>query len=356
LLDWYDRHARQLPWRVRGGVRPDPYRVWLSEIMLQQTTVATVTGYFEDFLRRWPAVADLAAASLDDILHAWQGLGYYARARNLHKCAKVVAVDLGGRFPDTEDALQALPGIGPYTAAAIAAIAFGRPATPVDGNVERVMARMFAVEEPLPHAKPALKILAAGLTPTLRPGDYAQAVMDLGATVCVPRSPRCDRCPWQERCIAYRNGNAPGLPRRVKKPPRPTKFGTVFWLETMDGQVLLQRRPERGLLGGLMEFPSNEWREAQREPESLLQDAPMIEMIDQWRVLPGHIRHVFTHFALELTVATARINQPVPPEDTASAWAAVDSLGDYALPTLMKKVARHVASFAAVSRKWNDRM
>ena len=253
LLDWYDRHRRILPWRAARGATADPYHVWLSEIMLQQTTVVTVGPYFQDFIARWPSVMDLAAASLDDVLHAWQGLGYYARARNLHKCAQVVAADLGGKFPEDEADLRALPGIGAYTAAAIAAIAFARPATVVDGNVERVIARLRRVETPLPPAKPELTRLAAELTPARRPGDYAQAIMDLGATVCMPRNPACDRCPWHADCAARAAGVADELPRKLPKKERPTRRGVAFWTVRRDGSVLLRRRPESGLLGGMME-------------------------------------------------------------------------------------------------------
>lgn len=334
-----------MPWRALPGAQADPYRVWLSEIMLQQTTVATVKGYFETFLGRWPTVDALADAGLDDVLHAWQGLGYYARARNLHACARVVVADNNGLFPETESALLELPGIGPYTAAAVAAIAFGHKTTPVDGNVERVMARLFSVENPLPGAKPVLKEHASGLTPDRRPGDYVQAVMDLGATICTPRSPTCSLCPWQHRCVAYRQGRAAELPRRQKKPPKPTRFGTVFWLENSSGEVLLQRRPPKGLLGGLMEFPSNDWCETPRTPATWLQGAPAAVT---WRVLPGVVRHVFTHFALELIVATAREGEASIKRNSQWIWVAPESLGEHALPTLMKKVAHHVAAQTGV--------
>ncbi len=337
LLDWYDRHARRLPWRVspaqvRRGRRPDPYRVWLSEVMLQQTTVATVGPYFRAFLERWPTVGDLAAADLDAVLHAWAGLGYYARARNLHKCARAVIDQCGGVFPDTPNGLRALPGIGPYTAAAIAAIAFDRPATVVDGNVERVIARLFAVEDSLPLGKPQLRLLADALTPQSRPGDYAQAVMDLGATVCTPRAPKCLKCPWQRDCRAQALGIAESLPRRARKAERPLRRGLVFWTVRSDGAVLLRRRPERGLLGGMMEVPSSDW--AARKPADLDQ-APVTA---DWRELPGRVNHGFTHFRLELTVLVARVRKNAKAEGV---WIMPEAFGDHALPTLTKKVVRH---------------
>lgn len=337
LLNWYDRHARQLPWRMppaqsRRGRRPDPYRVWLSEIMLQQTTVVTVGPYFRAFLDRWPAVGDLAAAELDEVLHAWAGLGYYARARNLHKCARAVAAEHGGAFPDTEAELRELPGIGPYTAAAIAAIAFDRPAAVVDGNVERVMARLFAVEESLPGAKAQLRALAEGLTPPARPGDYAQAAMDLGATVCTPRAPKCLMCPWQPDCRAQARGIAESLPRRVPKAERPLRQGLAFWTVRSDGAVLLRRRPERGLLGGMMEVPSSDW--GARQPADRT-EAPVTA---EWRELPGQVNHGFTHFRLELTVLAAQVRKNAKADGV---WVMPDALGDHALPTLTQKVVRH---------------
>jgi A/G-specific adenine glycosylase len=335
LLAWYDRHARTLPWRARPGDRADPYRVWLSEIMLQQTTVVAVGPYFRDFLARWPSVHDLAAADLDAVLHAWQGLGYYARARNLHKCARVVSAEHGGAFPDSEEALGRLPGIGAYTAAAVAAIAFGRRATVVDGNVERVVARLFRVTEPLPRAKPALRRLAETLTPAARAGDYAQAMMDLGATICLPRKPKCMLCPLAEGCAARRSGDAEALPAKLPKATRPKRHGVVFWTLRRDGAVLLRRRPENGLLGGLFEVPSTEWRAA---PWSIDEAADAAPARAAWRPLEGVVRHGFTHFELELSllVGSAR-------GDAAGGgvWCPIDRLSDYALPTLMKKVVRH---------------
>ncbi len=342
LLAWYDRNARTLPWRAPPGQPADPYVVWLSEIMLQQTTVAAVGPYFAKFLARWPRVDDLAAAPLDEVLSAWAGLGYYARARNLHRCARVVARDLGGRFPDSEAELLKLPGVGPYTAAAVAAIAFGRRAVVVDGNVERVIARLFAVERPLPAAKPALRALAAQLTPAERAGDYAQAMMDLGATVCRARAPRCGLCPLSALCAARAAGTAEGLPLRSPKPERPVRRAVAFWAVNPQGAVLLRRRPETGLLGGMMELPSTAWRTtAWGEAEARAQapfEAP-------WTELPGVVRHTFTHFQLEARVWAARAGNGAGP--AGGRWVALDDLGSQALPSVMRKLVRHALEQAA---------
>jgi A/G-specific adenine glycosylase len=335
LLAWYDRHRRRLPWRAAPGLRADPYGVWLSEIMLQQTTVAAVIPYYERFMTLWPRVEDLAAASLDDVLTAWAGLGYYARARNLHRAAVVVAAELGGRFPDTEAALLKLPGIGPYTAAAIAAIAFDRPARVVDGNVERVVARLFAVETPLPAAKAELRAHAEPLTPKRRPGDFAQAMMDLGATVCLPRTPKCSLCPLACHCAAEKKGIAARLPRRAPKAERPTRRAVAFWTARDGGTILLRRRPPKGLLGGMMEVPSTPWRAAPwREAEALAQ-APIAA---EWTELPGLVRHTFTHFHLELTVWAGRASDG---QEAEGRWVRLDDLGGEALPSVMRKVVRH---------------
>jgi A/G-specific adenine glycosylase len=334
LLAWYDRHRRDLPWRGPPGAARDPYRVWLSEVMLQQTTVAAVAPRFERFLRRWPSVAALAAAPLDAVLQEWQGLGYYARARNLHRAAEAVAA-AGGRFPDTQAGLRALPGVGAYTAAAIAAIAFGRPAAVVDANVERVMARLFAVATPLPAAKAELAALAARLTPETRAGDYAEAVMDLGATICTPRRPRCLLCPWRPRCAAHRLGLAEALPRRREKKARPVRRGVAYWLEDGAGHVLLRRRPERGLLGGMMEVPSTAWRAKPWPRDEAAAAAPASA---DWRALPGAVVHGFTHFELRLSVWSARVGERPP---AAGIWWPIARLAEQALPTAMKKVVRH---------------
>jgi A/G-specific adenine glycosylase len=336
LLAWYDRHRRDLPWRAKPGERPDPYRVWLSEIMLQQTTVATVGPRFLAFLQRWPELRALAAAPLDDVLHEWQGLGYYARARNLHACARAVMARHGGEFPRDEAALRALPGIGAYTAAAIAALAFDIPATPMDGNIERVVARLFAVEAPLPGAKEQIRALAATLTPARRPGDYAQAAMDLGATICAPARPACALCPWRAPCRARALGLAEELPRRPVKKAKPQRYGVVFWAVRKDGAVLLRRRPEQGLLGGMMEFPSTPWRETPWPAPETTEASPIRA---RWRPLPGAVRHSFTHFDLVLGVWIGTAPKIISPGFVASR---PERLADLALPTLMKKVAAHV--------------
>ncbi|HXO01741.1 MAG TPA: A/G-specific adenine glycosylase [Stellaceae bacterium] len=336
LLAWYDRHRRDLPWRAPPGVRADPYRVWLSEIMLQQTTVVTVAPYFDRFVARWPSVSALAAASLDEVLHQWQGLGYYARARNLHACAKVIVARHGGRFPDDVAGLRALPGIGDYTAAAIAAIAFDRREAAVDGNVERVAARIFAVREPMPGAKPRLRALARDLVPARRAGDFAQALMDLGATICTPRRPRCVLCPWREDCAARAGGFAEDLPGRIEKPERPLRHGVVFWLIRDDGAVLLRRREERGLLGGMIEVPSTPWREAPWGEGEALSSAPAKAV---WTVLPGTVQHGFTHFRLELAIWAGAAESPAD-----GIWAGPEEFKDHAFPTLTKKVVKHALS------------
>ena len=337
LLAWYDSGRRDLPWRAPPGERADPYRVWLSEVMLQQTTVAAVAPYYARFLARWPTVAALAAAPVEDVLAEWAGLGYYARARNLHRCAGEVAAR-GGRFPDTEAELAALPGIGPYTAAAIAAIAFDRPATPVDGNVERVVARLRGVEEPLPGARPLLRRLAAEATPARRAGDYAQASMDLGATVCTPRRPKCPLCPWRGDCAARASGIAAELPRRAPRPERPTRRGTAFRCVNARGEVLLRRRPARGLLGGTMEIPSSAWVEGPApDPARAADSAPLAA---EWRALPGAVRHGFTHFRLELTVLEARLADS-PPAPPGAVWHPLSELGRAGLSSAMMKAVRH---------------
>lgn len=336
LLAWYDRHRRDLPWRAEPGAFADPYAVWLSEIMLQQTTVPAAAPYFRTFLQRWPTVADLAAAPLDDVLTAWAGLGYYARARNLHACAKAVVDRHDGLFPADEAALLDLPGIGAYTAAAVAAIAFGHPATVVDGNVERVVARLFGVREPLPGVKPKLRALAATLTPQSRPGDYAQAMMDLGATVCTPRKPRCLLCPLADGCAAHAAGIAETLPARAAKADKPTRRGVAFWLTNPDGAILLRRRPPSGLLGGMMEVPSTPWLEGPLPTMGeAAQHAPLRAT---WRPRNDIVRHTFSHFHLELSLCTATAGADWRRAD--GVWVPPAGLGGQALPSVMRKVVK----------------
>ncbi len=343
LLHWYRRNGRGLPWRARGREAIDPYKVWLSEVMLQQTTVAAVAPYFHDFIGRWPSLEDLAAAPLDRILSAWAGLGYYARARNLHACARLICRDQGGRLPESEAELRALPGIGPYSAAAIAAIAFGQRACVVDGNVERVIARLFAVATPLPAAKPELRALAEGLLPRRKAaafpfGDYAQAMMDLGAMVCLPRRPKCEICPLSDRCAGRAAGLAQTLPRRVAKPRRPMRRGVVFWVRRGDGAILLRRRAAAGLLGGMMELPTTEWRAAAWDQAKARGQVPFAT---EWAILPGLVRHSFTHFHLELAVWAGRVEDGAPAPGLEGRWVRVDDLGAEALPSVMRKVVKH---------------
>jgi A/G-specific adenine glycosylase len=325
LLRWYDAHARELPWRAVQSERADPYRVWLSEIMLQQTTVAAVRPYFERFTTRWPTVSALAAADGGELMAAWAGLGYYARARNLLACARRVVAEHGGRFPDREEALRSLPGIGRYTAAAIAAIAHARRAVVVDGNVERVVSRLHAVEQPLPASRPALYRLADALTPAERPGDYAQAMMDLGATICTPRSPRCHACPVSLHCRAFQLGQPETYPRKLARTPKPQRQGRTYWLEHGE-DVLLVRRPNRGLLGGMLALPTGSWSE-----DLVADGAPAAA---RWRDA-GAVAHVFTHFALHLEVACARA------EDRTSegVWWPIATLAQAGLPTVFAKAA-----------------
>ncbi len=330
LLAWYDVHARVLPWRYRPGESPDPYRVWLSEIMLQQTTVAAVKSYFQRFTSLWPTVAHLAAAPIDDVMKEWAGLGYYSRARNLHAAAQMVARDFRGVFPADEVALRSLPGVGPYTAAAIAAIAFGQATMPVDANIERVVARLFAEEAPLPAVKPRLVALAGTLTPPSRAGDFAQALMDLGSSLCTPKSPLCALCPINAECLAYRKGIQAELPRRMPKAARPERFGAAFVLFSEDGHVLLRRRPPKGLLGGMLEIPSTPW--ANPAPDDLFAHAPATA---DWKRLPTPGGPRFTHFKLTLDVYAARVGSRDPAFGVWTPRTDADAAG---LPTVMRKI------------------
>lgn len=330
LLGWYDRHARDLPWRAKPGEVADPYRVWLSEIMLQQTTVATVRPYFAKFLAAWPDVKALAAASDQALLAAWAGLGYYARARNLIACAREVANAHGGIFPDTEDGLRALPGIGAYTAAAIAAIAFNRPAVVIDGNIERVVTRLRAIATPLPAAKAEIRTALEPMVPPDRPGDFAQALMDLGAMVCTPRNPDCLICPLRPFCAAAKAGAATAYPVKARKKPKPVKFGVAYVVRDGAGRLLLTSRPGKGLLAGMTEVPNSGWAEG---------EAPTAPPPLQagWTSLNAPVIHVFTHFELRMGVKAARLAGS-PPAPEGMRWVAPDALDGEPLPTLFRKV------------------
>jgi A/G-specific adenine glycosylase len=339
LLAWYDRHRRILPWRARRGERPEPYRVWLSEIMLQQTTVKAVAPYYARFLSRWPDVETLAAASLEHVLREWAGLGYYARARNLHACAREVVEKHSGGFPRDEAELLTLPGIGAYTAAAIAAIAHDAPALPIDGNIERVVSRLFALEDELPAAKLRLRALADSLKPVSRFGDFAQALMDLGATICTPKKPACSLCPWKDDCAAFRRSDQETFPRKAPKREGALRQGAAFVVLRDDGRILLQRRPTKGLLGGMSGVPGSEWR-ADFDLDAARDSAPRLGKPVRWRRRPGTVNHVFTHFPLALTVfvTTAPRGTPAP---KGARWVGVDKLAREALPNVMRKVIAH---------------
>ena len=339
LLAWYDAQARILPWRAgpHAAERADPYQVWLSEVMLQQTTVPHATPYFLRFIQRWPRVNDLAAARDEEVMAAWAGLGYYARARNLLACARAVANLYGGVFPDTEAALRALPGVGAYTAAAVAAIAFDRAANVVDGNVERVMARLYAVQTPLPAAKPALTLLAGEMVTADRPGDWAQALMDLGATICRPRSPLCETCPLETTCAARAGGGPETYPRRAPKADRPRRHGAAFVL-THGDRVALTRRPPKGLLGGMLGLPTTEWRAQPWTADQAVAAAPFAHPGLGWRSV-GAVEHVFTHFALSLGVWRAEIGgTPAGEEEAGVLWSSRADLEG--LPSVFLKAAR----------------
>ena len=332
LLAWYDVSGRDLPWRSKNCGSISPYQVWLSEIMLQQTTVKTVEPYFEKFIDRWPTLLLFAKASQDEVLHAWQGLGYYARARNMLRCAQKIISSYGGVFPDKEDELLKLPGIGSYTAAAISAIAFNQPATVIDGNVERVISRLRMVEEPLPHAKIAIKKFAQEITPVDRSGDYAQAIMDLGATICRPKTPLCTECPWQSSCLASHCGKATQFPRRAEKKQRPTRYGLIFYVLRRDKKFLVYRRAEKGIYGGLVEVPTSEWTKTRDVNHHSAVNFPVHA---EWESLPYTIRHDFTHFRLELNIVKTEIDGRVL---KSGIWCTTDEFLKYASSTLSKKI------------------
>ena len=340
LLAWYDRHHRRLPWRVdpadrAKGTRPDPYRVWISEVMLQQTTVAAVGPYFHAFTERWPTVSDLAAADEADVMKAWAGLGYYSRARNLKACAERVARDHGGRFPADEAELLKLPGIGPYTAAAIAAIAFGRPAVVVDGNVERVVTRLFSIGTPMPDARPEIRRRLSAFAPEKRSGEFAEAMMDLGATICTPTKPVCALCPWNRACSAARAGDPTRFPVKPAKSERPTRDGIAYVAIRSDGAILLRRRPPKGLLGGMSEVPNSGWATRPRGDAPAPAEPPPFP--GDWRTVETLVEHVFTHFRLLMSVR--HLSCPSATQAPADHWwAPATGLDAEALPTIMRKV------------------
>lgn len=338
LLAWYDVHRRDLPWRAKPGEAADPYRVWLSEVMLQQTTVAAVTPRFLVWTARWPDFASLAAADEADVMAAWAGLGYYARARNLVAAANMVVAEYGGVFPRTEAELRTLPGLGTYTAAAVAAIAFGARAVVVDANVERVVARLFAISQPLPGARPAIRTAADSITPDARAGDFAQAMMDLGSSVCTARAPRCLLCPLRTMCDGHAQGAPETLPVKARKAVKPRRHGTIFWLER-HGRVLLVRRPDTGLLGGMRALPTGPWVDA---PPSL-EGAPAQA---DWRMLEDVVAHGFTHFDLQLALAVASVEAHQPPRESGGEWWPVDALDAAGLPTVFAKAAKVIRRVA----------
>jgi A/G-specific adenine glycosylase len=337
LLAWYDRHRRVLPWRALKGERQDPYRVWLSEIMLQQTTVQAVGPYFAKFLKKWPNVKTLARAEQDDVLAAWAGLGYYARARNLHKAAKAVA-EAGGVFPTSYEGLRALPGVGDYTAGAIAAIAYDLPYAAMDANAERVSARYAGIEEPLPKSKPEMRAALQALVPQKRAGDFAQALMDLGSAICTPKRPACLSCPWMEDCEARKRGVQEQLPRKGEKPARPLKRGAAFVVRDPSGAVLLLKRPETGLLGGMLQPPLGPWTDGFPSKAEAMKQVPFKA---EWKKRVGIVRHGFTHFELEIEVFTAEVSKRPAHEGR---WVDANKLKDSALPTVMRKIVTHAFS------------
>jgi A/G-specific adenine glycosylase len=368
LLAWYDVHRRVLPWRAPRGKRADPYRIWLSEIMLQQTTVQAVGAYYRKFLNLWPDVAALAAAKQDDVLAAWAGLGYYARARNLHAAAKIVAQEMGGRFPGTAEALRALPGVGGYTAGAIAAIAYDEKQAAMDANAERVIARLYAVETPMPKAKTELHTLGSALVPA-RAGDFAQALMDLGSAICTPKRPACPNCPWFDDCKARKLGIQELLPVRAPKIARPLRRGAAFVARDRSGAVLLVKRPDKGLLASMLEPPLGPWEENFPSPARAIKQAPFAAT---WKKCPGIVRHGFTHFELETEVYVAEVAKRPPLSWPANAgakkksktkkldgppifqskrgpghdklevrWVSRDTLANVELPTVMRKIVEH---------------
>lgn len=335
LLRWYDENARELPWRVppelsKNGHLPDPYHVWLSEIMLQQTQVKTVIAYFLKFLKLWPSLTDMAQADTEDILKAWAGLGYYSRARNLKKCADLLYAEYDGNFPSDAGELTKLPGIGAYTSAAISAIAFGKPAVVVDGNIERIMARFHLISTPIPKAKPEIAAHVNAILPEVRAGDFAQAMMDLGATICTPKSPDCNCCPWEIGCKAKERGEQLNFPVKLPKKPKPKRRGAAFVAISDDGYVLLRKRPDQGLFAGMSEVPTTDWS-IKKDGETGVDAAPFSA---EW-TKAGAVSHVFTHFQLGLDVYCCR---PLRNVTNQGWWVQQNLVMEEALPSLMKKV------------------
>ncbi len=350
LLAWYERYARKLPWRTgpadrARGIRPDPYRVWLSEVMLQQTTVKAVAPYFETFLARWPTVAALAAARDEEIMAAWAGLGYYSRARNLIACARAVANGHGGQFPQSAECLAGLPGIGAYTSAAIAALAFDEPVAVVDGNVERVITRYFTIDEPMPGAKQTVRERLQPMVPFGRPGEFAEALMDLGATICTPKNPACPLCPLNADCRAFAEGTPLAYPVKPPKAKRPTRYGAAYVARRGDGAVLVRRRPPKGLLGGMVEVPGGTWSESGAGGEP--------PFAAGWRKVPGTVEHVFTHFRLLVDVHAAECHESTPAPEGCW-WAAAADLPDVGLPSVMAKIIE--AAVPGATRKRGSRV
>ncbi|MBM3468408.1 MAG: A/G-specific adenine glycosylase [Alphaproteobacteria bacterium] len=346
LLKWYDTYQRQFPWRARPGISPNPYHVWLSEIMLQQTTTGVVEDYFTRFISLWPTIQSLSKATLDEIFHAWQGLGYYNRARNLHRCAQILVQNFNGDMPQKEEELLTLPGVGPYTAAAIAAIGFNQPTVPVDGNVVRVFSRLLAIKTPLPTLKKEIEKFVSCVIPSKRSGDFAQGLMDLGATICRPHLPACEMCPLQGLCKGFRKGIAKKLPFPAPKETKPRRYGIVFWIENDRGEILIEKRPNKGLLAGLMGIPTTEWKESPRDIEdhTMLLQAP--KGVHKWEFLPLPILHTFTHFHLELRIAKGHTNLLGK-----GVWSSLDHLNTYAFPSVMKKVIRYATQAQSLKNK-----
>jgi A/G-specific adenine glycosylase len=338
LLAWYDIHRRKFPWRAEPTKNPNVYYVWISEIMLQQTRSAAVIPYFNRFIARWPTLKALACTPRDEVLHAWSGLGYYARARNLHACAQALVKHHGGTFPSDVKDLCTLPGIGSYTASAISAIAFDQPAIVIDSNVERIMARLFTVAKPISQAKPQIERLARKTFPSERPGDFAQALMDLGAQICTPKNPVCGNCPWSNRCEAHKSGNPGGWPIRNPKSPKLTRFGIVFWIEHPSGAVLLRKRPDRGMLGGMTEIISSEWLPQPISFNQIEEYAP-ISHVD-WSPIERKVQHTFSHFKLELCVY--KTESTIQPKG--AFWCPLEKLTSQPFPTLMKKIIALISS------------